>query len=239
MGKIFVPMSVPIAPSQANFPALVHSFTAADIAANGLSITDPLGGVVVSTGSGFVKSGNGFYAVGGSLTWAQNKAFTSPGSNAIVLLATGSMPLSAIFNYGDTSAGVTGIILAQNAAGAAQKDATDYSTGVVTTATAPLLAQAMKVDIPNDACKSFALGTGNTSVVSEAATITGSIAGPWGTPSLPASGSNVFLINSSYSVSGIFVLHFTAAPTDAEMETAVAWMAGNPGQLYPGFAGRT
>lgn len=230
------PANLP-APTQANFPALVHSFTPADIAADGLSITDPVGGVVISNPNGFVKSNGGFYT-NPSTGWAFNKAFTSPASKALLLLGMGSMPLIESFLYGDPDI-ASGVGLGQNANTYAAKDASNYGTYVLTTATTPLIAQAVKVDIPNTAVHTFALGTGNSSVIVKTATITGSIAGPWGAMSIPSGSTTPFLTGSAFYLTGVFALLFDAAPSDVEIEGMVAWMAANPGYLPPSLLGRT
>ncbi len=227
------PANLP-APTQANFPCLFHSFTAADIAANGLSIADPVGGVIITANGGFVKSGTGFY-VAASTDTSQTGAWATIGSKAVLMLLTGTTPA---FSWGDASGGIAPYI--QGNVGAAQtvtKDAADYATFTAIAGT--IVSSAVKVDIPNGACKTFGLVSGATSVTSNAATVTGAITGPWSAPSSLISPDNIFPVAAAHALTSVYVLLFNTAPADAEVEGIVGWMAANPFNLPPSLLGRS
>ncbi len=225
--------------NQQNFPCLAHRFTVNDIAPNGLSIVDPVTGLTFSnSGPGFLKNGNGFYA-SGSTTWLQAGNWIAPGTKAVLLLAAGNLPVGFSFGFGDPQ-GVTFVSSSMNGGPNASKDVSDYAT-YTAIAGAPFAATAVKVDIPNDAVKTFALpATGAVAVSNAAAVVTGTISGAWGVPDALQSGSdNPFLFQSAYSLVGAYVLMFNVAPSDAEVSGIVAWMAANPLNLPPSLLGRT
>ncbi len=232
------PANLP-APTQANYPCLFHSFSAAGISANGQTITDPIGGVTIGVTSGFVKSGNGFYQVAPVAGASQTGVWATPGNKSILVIATGSLGPSLSFSYGDSN-GITSVPTQGNTSGAASKDAADYAYFSAITGS-PYLAIATAVNVAGGTCETFALPTAPSippAISVGTTTVTGSIVGPWPTPSAVATPTSQIFTHTAF-ITGAFVLLFNTLPSNAEIEGIVAWMAANPLNLPPSLLGRT
>ncbi len=230
------------APTQANFPALVHRFLPQDVSADLMSITDPIGGVKIVTGLPFTVSGNTFQPGAGATGWAQTGAWSAPGNKSILLLSTGGLTWvgQQMFLVGDSVDVIYPFIAVKNSGfGGVSFSAADYSTAsaVSPAQTAPILAGATLVNNAGNACTSFALGTGNTSVGTDVNVVTGSLTQNWPSPSPISSGTAA--VFSLSPLSGCYVLYFNEAPSVVEVQGILAWMAANPGYLPPSLLGRT
>jgi hypothetical protein len=236
-----------------NFPFLVHAFvantarltksdgTTYGLDSNNKKLTCAISDVVISSSTAFVVPEAGKFRSSGTITKTAGNWGTLGTKNALVI-TTGSITDidTPIFRIGNTNAG-PGIVIygraTTNGVKTGLRIASNYATGADTTGVTPLFLMAILIT-------NHPSGTGNgtsttysvtdANVTADAATITGDIAETWGAYA-NATTDVAVASSASNSLSGVFVCHFTTTPTN--IVTALAWMAKNPGHMYPGWKG--
>lgn len=242
----------PFEPTQQNFPALRHRFardclTGFVSGTDYTSMTDSVGGVVVTCNKGYTAVDANTFSRGGSLSGAfsLSKAFDVAGDTSPIVLATGSFAatLKSICIVSNPAAGVGMYVGAADATlGYVVINATDYAT--IATPTSITGTQTFwgtaAVNAPVDGrCFNF---SGNASAFYTAA---GTVTHPnnglndtW--PAFPHElvGNEVnFAIPLTVNYTGIYLLYFEEYPGDALLQAGAKWMGANPGKVFPGFAG--
>lgn len=217
-----------LAITSANFPALKHAFLASGI--SGLNLIDSISGKVISCASGWVQPASGQFRAGGACA-TSGALWNAPGTSAALFVATGSFSLTSVkpMQFGDALS-TTGVDLSAGSSAGVTKDGGNYDTmlanGVITGAQTGIA-----IALP-------AGGGQSTRYVTDSAlnTTAGAVTHVGSLASLVIAESSSVTTNSSSYLTGAFMFVFTALPTD--IAAAMAWMAGNPGVVYPGWKGR-
>ena len=220
-----------------NFPFLVHAFTADGMSDDLLTLTDAIGDVVIASSTGFVEPAAGQFRAGGVIS-KQSGDWGTLGTKDALVICTGSFSASTIspFTIGDATNGPA--IQVNGGAGYfAVFNATNYATFATLSGSYPLLAEATLVNndsagTGNGTCTTY--GCNAATSYNAAATVTLDIAQTWG--QYGNSSTHVAITSGATShLTGIYVCHFTTAPSD--IAAAIAWMSQNPGKMYPACKG--
>lgn len=239
-----------------NYPGLKFALNPSALSANGLTFTSLVGGIAQTFTSASALSGDGTYiqthatAMPASGTGG---AGTIPGPSAsqkVLLLYIGGYPVDAVqtagdcFGLGDPVNG-PGIALATHGDLAAGplwmlKDAANYLSMPVMTKNgiaSTYGAMALTVDVSGGAGKMHVFDAD----VIEVAPLTaggGTIVGAWGNIAPGGSSTKRFQLPINKRVYGAYMFYLSALPTDAEVQSILAWMYANPTRLHPNLIGR-
>lgn len=224
-----------------NYPGLIYGINASSVAADGLSLTSVLGGVVQGMlNPATVDAGGEFFTVPTAFVPSSSSGvIPGPDYTTDKVLAlyvgglTNDLEIAAI---GDAY-NVAGFGFGTGANAYITRDAANYHTLPNQTKNGfagTYGVQAVVVDLADNTGAVHSLDSAGLEVDATVATLT--LAGVWG--NIAGATQTKLILPQIRRIYGMYLFYLSALPTDAEISAILGWTYANPSRLYPGLAGR-
>lgn len=225
-----------------NYPGLIYGINASSVAADGLSLTSVLGGVVQGTGGDpFVLDDGGEFFTVPALFLPSFKSGVIPGpdytTDKVLALYVGGLADDTQTAGIGNPISVAGFGFSTGANSYVTRDATNYHTLPNQTKVGfagTYGVQAVVVDLANNTGAVHSLDSAGLEV--DATVAFNTLAGAWG--NIASAAETKLILPPSQRIYGMYLFYLSALPTDAEISAILGWTYANPSRLYPGLAGR-